>query len=86
MTTINIKLNNSEKQRLSAIAMRYGLTLPDLAKKVLEELKGQFELESIHEYENPSKVAKAVKIALQDYKKGKFFQKKATNGFVAHMS
>lgn len=75
MNTINIKLNNSEKQRLSAIAMRYGLTLPDLAKKVLQEVKEQFELESLSEYENPNKVKKAIKTALQDYKKGKFLTK-----------
>ncbi len=75
MNTINIKLNNSEKQRLSAIAMRYGLTLPDLAKKVLQEVKEQFELESIEEYENPGKVKKTIKTALLDYKKGKFLTK-----------
>lgn len=70
MNTINIKLNNAEKQRLSAIAMRYGLTLPDLAKKVLQEVKEQFELESLNEYENPSKIKKSIKTALLDYKKG----------------
>ncbi len=75
MTSINIKLNNSEKQRLSAIAMRYGLTLPDLAKKVLQEVKEQFELESLDEYENPNKVSKAIKTALREYKKGKFLTK-----------
>ncbi len=75
MTAINIKLNSSEKQRLSAIAMRYGLTLPDLAKKVLQEIKEQFELESLDEYENPTKVKRAIKTALADYQKGRFLTK-----------
>jgi len=75
MTTINIKLNNSEKQRLSAIAMRYGLTLPDLAKKVLQEVREQFELESLDHYENPEKIRKTIKRGISDYKKGKFFTK-----------
>ena len=75
MNTINVKLNSSEKQRLSAIAMRYGLTLPDLARKVLQEVKEQFELESLEEYENPDKIKKSIKTALQDYKKGKFLTK-----------
>ncbi len=75
MTTINVKLNNAEKQRLSAIAMHYGLTLPDLAKKVLQEVKEQFELESLEEYENPVKIRRTIKTALSDYKKGRFLTK-----------
>lgn len=75
MNTINIKLNNSEKQRLSAIAMRYGLTLPELTKKILQQIREQFKTESLDEYKNPEKVAKAIKTALGDYKKGKFLTK-----------
>ena len=75
MNTITVKVKNSEKERLSAIAMRYGLTLPELAKKVLSEVREQFELESLNDYENPAEIRKALKSALSDYKKGRFLTK-----------
>ena len=75
MNTITIKVKNLEKERLSAIAMRYGLTLSELAKKVLIEIREQFELESLNDYENPAEIKKDLKSALNDYKKGRFLTK-----------
>ena len=75
MDTINLQFTKSEKERLSKIAMRYGLTLPELAKKVLNEIREQFELESIKDYENPAQIKKSLKNALSDYKKGNFATK-----------
>ena len=72
MTTINIKIKESEKAKLSRIALRYGLSLSELARRVLEEVREEFELESINDYKNPKEVLKDIDRALLDYKKGIF--------------
>jgi len=72
MTTINIKIKESEKEKLSRIALRYGLSLSELARRVLEEVREEFELESINDYKNPKEVLKDIDRALLDYKKGIF--------------
>ena len=75
MNTITIKVKKSEKKRLNQIAMRYGLSLPELAKKVLLELREQFKLESFADYKNPRQLKNDVENALREYKQGKFITK-----------
>ncbi len=70
MNTITVKIKKSEQDRLNNIALRYGLSLPDLATKVLAQVREQFELESLNDYDNPAEIKKALKSALNDYKKG----------------
>ncbi len=70
MNTITVKIKKSEQDRLNRIALRYGLSLPDLATKVLVQIREQFELESLNDYDNPAEIKKALKGALNDYKKG----------------
>ena len=72
MNSINIKFKKSEKEKLSRLAMRYGLSLPELAKRVLQEVREEFELESVHDYKNPKEILKDIDGALSDYKKGIF--------------
>ncbi|MEK7663940.1 MAG: hypothetical protein AAB340_00620 [Patescibacteria group bacterium] len=72
MNTINVKLKKSEKERLNKIAMRYGLSLPELARRILNEVREEFELESLEDYENSTELKKDVEKAVRDYKKGKF--------------
>jgi len=72
MNTITIKVKKSEKEKLSRLAMRYGLSLPELAKRVLEGVREEFELESISGYKNPKEVLKDIDEALSDYKKDVF--------------
>lgn len=72
MNTITVKMKKSEKEKLSRIALRYGLALPELARRVLEEIREEFELESITDYKNPKKLLKDIDEAMRDYKKGVF--------------
>ena len=44
--TLTIKLNQTEMKRLSRLALRYGLSLPEFTRKVLVELEEAFPHES----------------------------------------
>ena len=75
MATLTIKLNSSEKTRLTSLAIRYGLSISELAKKVIGEISSYFPEESILEYKNPTKLKKNLSKSVTEYKKGKFFTK-----------
>jgi hypothetical protein len=72
MNTLTLKIKKSEQDRLNRIAMRYGLSLPELAKRVLEEVREEFELESVNDYKNSKEVLKDIDEAPLEYKKGIF--------------
>ena len=50
--TLTIKLNQTEMKRLSRLALRYGLSLPEFTRKVLVELEEAFPHESFEDYED----------------------------------
>lgn len=65
--SIIINLPKQEKERLSRLALRYGLALPEFSKKVLEELTSEFPRESFQDYEKPKALHASFSRALCDY-------------------
>lgn len=75
MNTITIKVTKSEREKLSRIALRYGLSLQELAKKALEEVSEEFGIESLSDYKNPAGVKRTFQKALKEYSRGEFLTK-----------
>ena len=66
-----ISLPKQEKERLSRLALRYGLSLSEFSKKVLQELISEFPKESFQDYEKPKALRASFSRALRDYHSGK---------------
>lgn len=71
MNTITISFNKKEKDRLSRIALRYGLSLPEFSHKILSELNEVFPAESFEDYDNPKEAWAEFTRALQNLKAGR---------------
>ena len=71
MTSITIALPKQEKNRLARIAARYGLSLSQLSRFVLEELSEAVPMESLYEYENPIALKQSIRRGLRDCKAGR---------------
>lgn len=69
-STITISLPKQEKDRLERLALRYGLSLPELSRRVLEEISSDIPEESLNEYLRPRELASSLKQALQDWQRG----------------
>ena len=69
--TIPITLAKEEKKRLERLALSYGLSLPELSRRVLENIAAEIPEESLDEYEHPKQLIASYKQALLDWKKGK---------------
>jgi len=68
---ITVTLNKQEKDRLSRLALRYGLSLGEFTRKVLVELNESFPQETLEEYENPRALKASLNRALRDWRTGK---------------
>lgn len=68
---LTIKLNQSEMKRLSRLALRYGLSLPEFTRKVLVELEEAFPHESFADYEDAEGLKKSFQRALGDWRSGR---------------
>lgn len=75
MTTINIPLTKQAKQRLTRIALRYGLSLPEFSRHILEELTEEVPEEKLSDYEYPKRLEASLRRALRDWKMGRVRQK-----------
>ncbi len=69
--TLTIKLNQSEMKRLSRLALRYGLSLPEFTRKVLVELEEAFPHESFEDYEDAGALKDSFERALGDWRSGR---------------
>ena len=67
---ITITLNNKEKDRLSRLALRYGLSLQEFGRKILLQLQESFPQESFEDYENPKALKASLTRALVHWKNG----------------
>ena len=70
-TSISIALPRDEKERLSRLALRYGLSLPEFSLRILQEVASEIPEESINEYEHPARLKASFKRALRDWKVGR---------------
>lgn len=68
---ITITLPKKDKERLSRLALRYGMSLPEFSRRVLEELTSEIPEESFEDYENPKELRASFARALRDWKKGR---------------
>jgi hypothetical protein len=69
--TLTIKLNQTEMKRLSRLALRYGLSLPEFTRKVLVELEEAFPHESFEDYQNAGALKDSFERALSDWRSGR---------------
>ncbi|HMG73888.1 MAG TPA: hypothetical protein VK582_10335 [Pyrinomonadaceae bacterium] len=69
--TLTIKLNQTEMKRLSRLALRYGLSLPEFTRKVLVELEEAFPHESFEDYEDAGALKDSFERALGDWRSGR---------------
>lgn len=70
-TSISIELPRSEKERLSRLALRYGLSLPEFSRRILQEISSEIPEESFDDYEHPARLRASFKRALRDWKAGR---------------
>jgi len=70
-TSISIELPQSEKERLNSLALRYGLSLPEFSRRILQEIASEIPEESFADYEHPVKLRASFKRALHDWKAGR---------------
>jgi hypothetical protein len=68
---LTIKLKQSEMKRLSGLALRYGLSLPEFTRKVLVELEESFPRESFDDYDNAEELKASFNRALSDWRAGR---------------
>jgi hypothetical protein len=68
---LTIKLNQTEMKRLSRLALRYGLSLPEFTRKVLAELDEAFPQESFKDYEDAEGLKASFERALGDWRSGR---------------
>lgn len=70
-TRLSITLDKKDKDRLERLALRYGLALPALARRVLENLESELPVESFDDYDHPSELRASFNKALRDFKLGR---------------
>jgi len=70
-STVSIPLSKSEKVRLSRLALSYGLSLPELSRRVLEQLAAEIPEESFEDYLNPKELRASFNRALHDWQAGR---------------
>lgn len=75
MNGITIALPKQKKEQLSRLARRYGLSLPEFSRRVLEELSSEFPQESFADYNNPDGLHLSFNKALLEWKTGRVYEK-----------
>lgn len=68
---IAIPLSQRERDRLDRLALRYGLSLPQLLRHVLEEIAAEVQEESFRDYEHPRTLRASFRRALRDHRAGR---------------
>lgn len=71
MHTITIKLPKTAEDRLQRLAVRYGFSVTELSRHVLEELVQAVPEETFVDYRNPRALRASVRRGFHDYAKGR---------------
>ena len=69
-STVTIKLPKQERERLGRLALRYGFSLPEFSRRILEELAAAFPEDSFENYRNPKALKSSFRRALRDWQRG----------------
>ncbi len=75
MSEVTISLPKQKKEELSRLSLRYGLSLADFFRRILEELSAEFPKESFEDYDNPKALRASFRKALEDWKAGRVLKK-----------
>ncbi len=70
-STLTIQLPRQEEERLSRLAVRYGLSVPEIARKILESVSLEFPEDAFDEYVNPEETRISFFRALDDWRAGR---------------
>jgi len=73
MATITIPLSKKDKEHLSRLALRYGLSLSEFSKYVLAELTSDIPAESLSDYEHSGELKASLNRALADWRGGRVY-------------
>lgn len=67
MAPLAINLAKHDQERLTRLALRYGLSLPELSRRILTEVISDFPAESFSDYESPKALKASYRRALHDW-------------------
>lgn len=70
-TSISIPLPKQEKDRLADLALRFGFSLPEFSRKILEAVTHEFPEESFSDYRDTKAVRASFTRALKDFRAGR---------------
>lgn len=73
--SISFTLSKKEHERLTRLALHYGLSLSKFSRLILQELASEIPQESFDEYEYPARVRASFTRALRDYRSGRVHTK-----------
>jgi hypothetical protein len=62
-------------RRLSRLALRYGLSLPEFSRKVLIELEESFPADSFAEYDRSEELKASLERGIDDWRTGRVVSK-----------
>lgn len=77
MTTLTIPLPKKEKERLTSVALKYGLSVDKLSRRVIADATQmllEIPEESLDEYNNIDEIKDAFKKAVQAQKRGRLLK------------
>ncbi len=72
---LTIALSKREKTRLTRLALRFGLSLTEFSRRVLQEIASEIPEESFQHYENPRALKASLNRALGDWQAGRMSTK-----------
>jgi len=70
MGSVTITLSKREEERLTRLALPYGLSLTEFSRRMLEEISSQIPEESLPDYKNPKALKNSLGRALRDWDAG----------------
>ncbi len=69
--TLTVVLPKNKKEKLERLALHYGLSLPELSRRILEGVLSEFPEESLEDYTNPKELKNSLERALRDWNAGR---------------
>ena len=69
--TLNIKISPQTKQKLSRLALQYGLSLREFSARILEELNSELPEDRFTYYRNPKTLRASFNRGLADFRAGR---------------
>ena len=71
MSTVSVLLPKKKQEQLTRLALRFGLSLPEFSRRILEEISSDIPEESFEDYKNPEGLKASFNRALRDWRAGR---------------